>query len=84
MSNTLDETIDGMLSKDYKERLKAEYRQLIIRLERLDTIIDDYNYYVIKYLDISSLKILKEQRYAMDLYKKALEVRAEYEGINLD
>lgn len=80
----LYETIEGMISKDYKERFIAEYRQLIIRLERLDTIIEDYNYYVIKYLDISSLKILKAQRYAMDLYKKALEVRAEYEGINLD
>lgn len=40
----LKDTVDGMLSDDYKERFKAEYDQLMIRASRLEKLlIDDSN-----------------------------------------
>lgn len=37
--NELKETVELMLSNDYKERFKAEYYQLKIRIDRLDNML---------------------------------------------
>ena len=37
----LDETIGLMCSEDYKDRLKAEYLQLVIRLKKLERYFVD-------------------------------------------
>ena len=39
----LNETIDMMISKDYKERFKAEYYQLKIRYEKLKKMVDKWD-----------------------------------------
>ncbi len=38
----LSDTIKGMTSEDYKERFRAEYEQLLIRLRGLMKMLDSY------------------------------------------
>ena len=75
---TLSDTIEWMQSDDYKVRFKAEYWQLVIRMERLRRAIaerffmDDY------------IPELKPQFDIMRKYKHILEQRAIAESIDLD
>lgn len=39
----LIDTIEGMTSEDYKERFKAEYQQVEIRLNKLINFIESYD-----------------------------------------
>ena len=39
----LNETIEMMTSNDYKERFKAEFYQLKIRICKLDNMVSKYN-----------------------------------------
>lgn len=39
----LEETVEGMLSKDYEERFVAEYQQLLIRYEGLKKMLDNWD-----------------------------------------
>lgn len=81
----LKDTIEGMLSDDYKERFKAEYKQLIIRLDRLETIIDKfYNDELDDFTLSCPIELLIDQSYIMDRYVEVLRKRASHEGINLD
>lgn len=74
----LVDTIPLMESKDYKERFKAEYYQLTIRIESLKQILDKY-----KNNTLSSYAMLSEQLKNMVTYAACLEVRAKAERINL-
>lgn len=75
---TLSDTIELMQSDNYRERLRAEYWQLVIRMERLRRAIvegffmDDY------------IQELKPQFDIMRKYKHILEKRAIAESIDLD
>ncbi len=40
---TLEMTIDLMNSDDYKERFKAEYAQTLIRLRKLNNMLNKYD-----------------------------------------
>ena len=80
----LKDTIDGMTSDDYKERFKAEYKQLIIRLEKLRAIINAYYANKLPFELSTPIFVLEAQRKYMDLYRSVLEFRATNEGINLD
>lgn len=78
----LKETALMMLSEDYKERFKAEYYQLKIRLEKLNATI------VRKAVDPkvvpkTSYLMLKQQSIIMEAYLKCLEERAMTEHIEL-
>lgn len=42
MHTTLAETIPGMVSGEYKERLVAEYEQLTIRTKALEQAVEHY------------------------------------------
>ena len=90
----LKDTIELMLSEDYKERFKAEYYQTKIRYERLkafNTKIEAAN--TVKYeMPPVMLReprhdcpetLLREQQNIMGQYLHILEVRAEIEGIEL-
>lgn len=85
----LKDTVDGMLSGDYRERFAAEYHQVRIRLAKLNAFV----------AKIKSAKekgepepkhdcplcILEAQADAMAEYRSILEARAkEYEGIDLN
>ena len=79
------DTVDMMLSDDYKERMKAEYYQLKIRMEKLKD-------FILK-IDIAEVNgeespehdcpvgLLHRQLHIMGLYLQILELRANKEGI---
>ena len=54
----LKDTIDGMLSKDYKERFEEEYNQLTIRLTNLYDFLSQKGD---KTLNNSNIKLLRIQ-----------------------
>ena len=78
---TLKDTVDDMLSADYKKRFIAEYNQLTIRLTKLYDFLskkDD------KALNNGNIKLLKCQADYMEAYAGILRDRAAIEGIELD
>lgn len=84
----LKETIDLMLSSNYKERFIAEYRQAKIRYEKLKNFCNKIE--VETMLDKEAtkhdcpLQLLREQQKYMGLYLSILEKRALIENIKLD
>lgn len=81
----LIETIDLMLSDDHKDRLTAEYAQLVIRTRKLKNIIDDYYSDRLKFELKTPINLLEDQYKAMITYCGILVRRAKlYEDINLE
>lgn len=90
---SMEDTVEGMLSGDYKERFKAEYQQTKIRYERLkayNTRIEAAQrtaLYGVKTIDepkhTCPEDILREQQEVMGHYLHVLEVRAVIENIEL-
>ena len=79
----LKDTIEMMQSEDYKERFKAEYWQTKIRYDKLHKLIIKMEAGTCDFTPSCSLGIHKEQAKYMGMYLYILEVRAEYEGIDL-
>jgi hypothetical protein len=79
----LKDTIDLMQSEDYKERFKAEYYQLKIRLEKLYGMLVRHDAGTLGFTPDCSIQLLKDQLSIMRDYLYALQVRAEIEGIEL-
>lgn len=86
----LIDTIDGMTSSDYKERMKAEYQQVKIRYFKLKKycnkieagqMIDDAE---MEPPHDCPLRLLQKQLRIMGQYMHVLEVRAEIEGVSLE
>lgn len=84
VDNELHQTVKGMISDDYKDRFKAEYKQLIIRRDRLADIIEIYADRKLKFELDTPINVLKDQWQYMTQYLLVLIERAQYEGINLD
>ena len=80
---TLKDTVNLMLSDDYKDRFKAEYLQTKLRYDRLHRIITKYEAGTLDFELKSAIGILQRQANYMGLYLHCLEVRAEIEGIDL-
>jgi hypothetical protein len=86
-------TVDGMLSPDYKERFKAEYRQTKIRYEKLKSFCNRIEASMrtcpgdTKRVQMPEhdcpLDLLRDQQRAMGEYLHCLEIRAVIEGIDL-
>ena len=74
---TLADTIPYMTSGDTKERLKAEYWQLKIRIEKLRGIMESWRI-------TETYSMLLEQRIYMEHYLGSLERRAKRDGVNLE
>lgn len=81
---TMEDTSELMLSSNYANRLKAEYRQLVIRIYNLEKYIpkteeekDNYKCAVPLYLLNRQLAVMKE-------YKEILEARARLDWVDLD
>lgn len=81
--NDLKDTIQLMISKDYKDRFKAEYYQTKIRLEKLYEMLVRYDAGTLGFTPECSIALLKDQLSIMRDYLYALQVRAEIEGIEL-
>ncbi len=80
---TLRDTVDGMLSKDYKDRFRAEYFQLKIRFEKLEEIIEKAEHGELDFKLRSNLEVLKLQLEAMRAYLVMLQIRAEQEKVEI-
>lgn len=79
----LNETVEMMNSSDYKERFKAEYLQLKIRMGGLSTMLKKYKAGELNFTPSCSYDLLNGQLKSMDTYASYLEERAVIEGINL-
>lgn len=82
--NELKETVELMLSNDYKERFKAEYYQLKIRIDRLDNILSKMENDELNFIPTCSYELLQNQLKAMLRYQASLKERAEVEKIDLE
>ena len=80
----LIDTAKLMVSKDYKDRFKAEYYQTKIRRDKLSKMILDYNAGKLEFVPICSIYLLKTQLDAMNTYLNILQMRAMTEGIKID
>ena len=72
-----------MTSKDYKERFKAEYNQLKIRLEKLHSFCVKYDAGTLDFEPTCPIHVLSTQGEHMRDYLTTLEVMAEIENIEL-
>lgn len=79
----LNETVEMMNSEDYKERFRAEYLQLKIRMEGLSAMLKKYKDGTLNFTPSCSYDLLNAQFKTMDLYASFLEDRAKIEDINL-
>lgn len=82
--NELKETVELMLSNDYKERFKAEYYQLKIRIDRLDNMLSKMENDELNFIPTCSYELLQNQLKAMLNYQMSLKERAEVEKIDLE
>ena len=81
---SLLETIDMMVSRDFKKRTTAEYHQLDIRIRKLEAMCEKYAAGELDFTPNCSLELLQEQLGYMKQYRTILEERAEIEGIELE
>lgn len=79
----LNQTIDMMNSEDYKERFKAEYYQLKIRVRKLSFMVADWDAGELKFTPTCPRSTYDLQLKAMRDYMAILEARAVMEGIEL-
>ena len=80
----LESTVVGMLSSDYKERFKAEYKQLMIRKDKLNEILAKEKAKILEFDLACDKEILEAQLLYMSGYASVLRDRAAIEGIKLD
>ena len=81
--NLLD-TKEMMGSSDFKERFRAEYFQLKLRLEGLEKMLVGYKNETLTFTPICSYDLLNSQARIMKVYLEILEERALLESVNLD
>ena len=79
----LQDTIELMNSKDFKDRAKAEYYQLKIRHEGLARMLKGYKEGTLDFKPKCSYELLHKQLVFMRAYMEALDVRADIENIEL-
>lgn len=77
----LKDTVEMMLSNDYKERFKAEYWQLKIRHDKLKKMVDNWD--KLDFTPTCSYKTYVCQLLAMEDYMALLRNRAEQEEVKL-
>ena len=77
----LKDTVEMMLSNDYKERFKAEYWQLKIRHDKLQKMVD--NWEKLDFTPTCSYSTYVCQLLAMEDYMGLLKSRAEQEEVEL-
>ena len=78
----LIETVNLMCSNNWEDRFVAEYAQLMIRLSKLDDVLNNTSDTYFAVDDMTRALMLK-QRDAMESYKLCLEKRADIAGIDL-
>ena len=79
----LKDTVEMMNSKDYKERFKAEFYQLLNRLDSLTSMIIKWENNTLDFDLKCSKETLENQVIFMRGYVDILLLRAKIEGIDL-
>lgn len=79
----LIDTVEMMNSDDYKDRFKAEYYQLKIRIKGLSVMLDKYANGTLEFTPLCSYNLLYKQLIGMKMYMCSLEERAKIENIIL-
>ena len=77
----LKDTVEMILSSDYKERFKAEYWQLRIRHDKLQKMVDNWD--KLDFTPICAYSTYVCQLLAMEDYMALLRSRAEQEEVKL-
>ena len=83
MPNELRDTIEMMNSEDYKERFKAEYYQVVIRYQKLKSMLDKWDNDQLEFTPTCPRSTYNMQITAMTDYIAVLEARAVMEGVGL-
>lgn len=81
--NDLKDTVWMMESEDYKERFRAEYAQLSIRLKKLTAMLENFSAGALPFSPSCSYDLLHTQKIFMEGYLSALRQRAIIEDILL-
>ena len=79
----LKDTVEMMNSKDYKERFKAEFYQLLIRLDNLTSMLIKWENNMLDFEPKCSKETLENQVIFMQGYIDILRLRAQIEEIDL-
>lgn len=79
----LKDTLELMKSEDFKDRFKAEYYQLKIRMCGLDAMLYKIENGDLPFTPKCSYGILRTQYQIMKAYQSILEERARIESIDL-
>ena len=79
----LQDTVEMMNSSDYKERFKAEYYQLLLRLDRLAGMLIKWENDMLEFTPTCSKETFENQLIFMQGYLNSLRLRAEIEGIDV-
>jgi hypothetical protein len=79
----LKDTVDLMLSADYKERFQAEYYQLRNRYDKLEQMVSDWYWGHLDFEPTCPMSTYEAQLRAMRDYLTVLEARAIMEGVNI-
>jgi len=74
----LKDTVELMLSSDYKERFVAEYQQLKIRVDKLSVMLDKYCEGSLGFTLKCSYDLLLDQYLAMLNYQECLEQKSRF------
>ena len=83
MPNELRDTIEMMNSGDYKERFKAEYYQVVIRYQKLKSMLNKWDNDQLEFAPTCPRSTYNMQITAMTDYIAVLEARAVMEGVEL-
>ena len=68
---------------DYKGRMKAEYKELKDRYDKLHKMLVKYDAGKLEFTPTCPIELLKEQAAVMGRYLYILEIRALIEGVDL-
>ena len=79
----LKDTVEMMISEDFKERFKAEYYQLLIRYDGLLSMLIKWESNMLDFEPKCSKETLENQVIFMQGYIAILRLRAEIEEIDL-
>ena len=80
----LKDTTTMMVSDDYKERFKAEYYQLKIRIKKLSKMVSNWDFGELTFKPTCPRSTYELQLRAMNYYLAILEARAVMKGIDLE
>lgn len=79
----LKETVELMLSKEYKDRFIAEYAQLKIRYNKLLNMVEQWDKGILPFVPSCPRSMYDIQLRSMKEYMSTLEARAIIERVNL-